>query len=121
MTVGERVKELRKVLGLSMEKFGSKIGYTKSGINGIEHNYVNATEVFLKSVCQEYNVNYFWLTEGKGDMFIAKDDILIGELMKEYNINANQKPLIVAYLESSEETKERLLEFIYSVIKKGSD
>lgn len=117
MTVGERVKSVRTALGLSMDKFASRIGITKSGINTIEHNRANPSEIVLKTICREFDIDYFWLTEGIGDMFLDIPDNTIDELIEEYQINPNQKPLIKAYLKSSEETKERLLDFIYGIIK----
>ena len=117
MTVGERVKSVRATLGLSMDKFASRIGITKSGINTIEHNRANPSEIVSKTICREFDVDYFWLTEGIGDMFLDVPDNTIDELIEEYQINPNQKPLIKAYLKSSEETKERLLDFIYGIIK----
>lgn len=117
MTIGERVKSVRATLGLSMDKFASRIGITKSGINTIEHNRANPSEIVLKTICREFDVDYFWLTEGIGNMFLDIPDNTIDELIEEYQINPNQKPLIKAYLKSSEETKERLLDFIYGIIK----
>lgn len=36
MTQGERVLEIRKALGLTMDKFGEKLGVQKSAISKIE-------------------------------------------------------------------------------------
>jgi transcriptional regulator with XRE-family HTH domain len=100
-----------------MEKFGKKIGITRSSVNHLEKGVNNPSDQTIKLICKEYNVDYFWLTEGKGNMFLELPDNTIDELIEEYQINPNQKPLIKAYLKSSEETKERLLDFIYGIIK----
>ena len=39
MTQGERIKEIRKALNLTMEKFGENIGVAKSTISNIEIEY----------------------------------------------------------------------------------
>ena len=36
MTQGERVREIRKALGLTLEKFGDKLGVGKTAISKIE-------------------------------------------------------------------------------------
>lgn len=36
MTQGERIKEIRGILGLTLEKFGDKLGVTKVAISNIE-------------------------------------------------------------------------------------
>ena len=73
MTQGERVKEVQKTLGLTLEKFGEKIGVTKTAISRIEKSERNLTEQMIKSICREFNVDYIWLTTGEGKMFIEFD------------------------------------------------
>lgn len=36
MTQGERIKDVRNSLGLTLEKFGEKLGVTKTAISRIE-------------------------------------------------------------------------------------
>lgn len=74
MTQGERIRELRKTLIMTMEQFGEKIGVTKSTISNIENGNRNATEHMVKSICREFNVDYMWLTTGEGEMFVETDD-----------------------------------------------
>lgn len=104
MTQGERIRELRKTLKMTMEQFGEKIGVTKSTISNIENGNRNATEHMVKSICREFNVDYIWLTTGDGEMFIDTDDdfieridrIMIGE-------DDARKNLFKALLEASDE------------------
>ena len=77
MTQGERIRELRKTLKMTMEQFGEKIGVTKSTISNIENGNRNATEHMVKSICREFNVDYIWLTTGEGEMFVDTDDDFI--------------------------------------------
>lgn len=71
--MNERIKELRKTLGLTMEKFGERIGdISKSTISNIEHGNRDLTEHMFKSICREFNVNPEWLKDGIGEMFIAQ-------------------------------------------------
>lgn len=74
--MNERIKELRSSLGLTMEKFGEKLGVKKSAINKIEKGENNITEQMFKSICREYSVNEEWLRTGEGSMFheISPDD-----------------------------------------------
>ncbi len=74
MTQGERVKEVRKSLGLTLEKFGEKIGMKKNSISQIENGKNSVTEQVIKAICREFNVDYIWLTTGEGNMFVDIDD-----------------------------------------------
>lgn len=73
MTQGERVKEIRKALGLTLEKFGERLGVGKTAISKIEKGERNLTDQMAKSICREYGINYDYLISGKGDMY-ANDE-----------------------------------------------
>lgn len=62
--MNERVKELRKFLGLSGEKFGEKLGVKKNAISQIETGRNSLTEQMVKSICREFQVNEDWLRNG---------------------------------------------------------
>ena len=71
-TLNERVKQLRKTLDLTMEKFGEKIGVKKSAISLIESGKNSLTEQMIKSICREFDVDEEWLRNGTGSMFIER-------------------------------------------------
>ena len=77
MTQGERIREVRKTLGLTLEKFGEKIGMKKNSVSQLENGKNSVTEQVVKAICREYNVDYMWLTTGDGEMFIDNDDDFI--------------------------------------------
>ena len=77
MTQNERVKEIRKTLGLTLEKFGERIGVTRGSMSNIENGNRNLTEQMTKSICREFSVDYMWLTTGEGELFIDTDDDFI--------------------------------------------
>lgn len=77
MTQGERIKDVRNSLGLTLEKFGEKLGVTKTAISRIEKGERSLTEQMTKSICREFGVDYIWLTTGEGEMFVDTDDDFI--------------------------------------------
>lgn len=77
MTQGERIREVRKALGLTLEKFGEKIGMKKNSVSQLENGKNSVTEQVVKAICREYNADYMWLTTGDGEMFIDTDDDFI--------------------------------------------
>ena len=109
MTQGERVKEIRKALGLTLEKFGEPLGVGKTAISNIEKGNRNLTEQMAKSICREYSVDYMWLTTGDGEMFMESDDdfmekidrIMVGE-------NDARKNMIKTLLNASDADIEAL-------------
>ena len=74
MTENERVKELRKSLGLTQEKFGERVGLKKSAISQIESGVNGVTDQLRLAVFREFNVNEDWLRTGEGSMFVEPDE-----------------------------------------------
>lgn len=70
MTQGERLRELRKSLNLTLEKFGKSLGVGKTAISKIENDERNLTDQMILSICREYNVSEEWLRSGTGEMFV---------------------------------------------------
>ena len=80
MNQGDRVKKLRKFLNLTLEKFGERLGVTKTTISRIEKGERSLTEQMTKSICREFNVDYIWLTTGLGEMFIDTDETYLEKI-----------------------------------------
>lgn len=122
MTQGERVKEVRKSLGLTLEKFGEKLGVTKVAISNIEKGNRNLTEQMTKSICREFGADYMWLTTGEGEMFVESDNdfferidrIMAGE-------NDARKNMIKALLYAPDEDIEAFQRLIDSVTSSKKD
>ena len=74
MTENERVKELRKALGLTQEKFGERIGVKKSAISQIESGVNGVTDQLRLAVCREFRVSEEWIRTGEGEMFVEPDE-----------------------------------------------
>lgn len=70
MSQGERLRELRKSLNLTLEKFGKSLGVGKTAVSKIENGENNLTDQMLLSICREYNVSEEWLRGGTGEMFV---------------------------------------------------
>ena len=105
--MGERVKELRKALGLSGEKFGEKIGVTRSAISDIERGRNGLSDSNIIAICREFNVNEEWLRTGMGEMFkdMSLDEEIIsfiGEIQWDTS-NTFKKRFISAISKLSEE------------------
>lgn len=77
--MNDRIKELRKELGLSGEKFGERIGVKKAAISKIESGVVGLSDSNILAICREFNVNEEWLRYGTGEMF--KDMTLDEEII----------------------------------------
>lgn len=74
--MNNRIKEIRKKLGLSQEEFGKRLRVTKTSISKIEAGINNPSDQTIKLICSEFNVNEEWLCTGAGgqdNMFLSED------------------------------------------------
>ena len=69
-TIGTRIKGIRKDAGLTLEKFGAKIGITAASLSTIENGKSNPSAQTVLMICREFNVNEDWLRGGKGEPFM---------------------------------------------------
>lgn len=99
MTQGERVKEARKSLNLTLEKFGERLGVRKTAISKIENGENNLTEQMLKSICREFNISEDWLRDGTGDMFVdLSRDLQLARFFGEVQIDEGFKKRFISAL-----------------------
>ena len=108
MTQGERVKEVRKALGLTLDKFGEKVGVKKQTVSRIENGVNNVTDQMVLSICREFNVNYDFLMNGEGEMFDDLPQTVLDELCAQYDLDDLDKSLVEMYLEMPEQVREYL-------------
>lgn len=112
--MGERLKELRKYLGLSREDFAKRLGLKSRGkIENIELGRTNPDEDFLKLICNTYNVSYDWLVNGTGSMFRDDDSdaqAIVDSLMTGDNDFA--KKILVKFAKLSDEHWKQLEEIL---------
>ena len=72
--MNERIKAIRKHFNLNQADFGKRIGVSRDTIANIEGNRIEIKDLFIKSICGEFGVDYIWLTTGEGEMFVCSDD-----------------------------------------------
>ncbi len=71
--MNNRIKELRKSLGLNQTEFGERIGVKQGSIASYESGARTPLDTVINSICREFNVSKIWLIEGRGEMFENDD------------------------------------------------
>lgn len=67
ITLGNRIKKIRKLAKESQESFGEILGVTKSHISKIETDAARPSEQLIKSICRVFGIHDSWLINGEGD------------------------------------------------------
>lgn len=69
MTIGERVKKLRKQVNLTQQAFADRLNLKRNTVGSYEVNVVEPSDRTISDICREFNVNETWLRTGEGEMF----------------------------------------------------
>jgi transcriptional regulator with XRE-family HTH domain len=67
ITIGERVKHIRKLHKLSQQEFSKAINISQGRLSEIEKNICKPSTDTLTSLSKGFNVNLNWLVLGEGD------------------------------------------------------
>lgn len=110
--IGERIKWIREELELTQNEFANQLGISNNTLANYENGRQNINEYIISKICRTFNVNYDYLTKGESTIFLTGPSKAIGDLMKEYDIDSAQLPLIKAYLKSTSEEKAELLQLV---------
>ena len=70
--IGDRLKELRKILGLTQQEFADKLGIKRNAIATYEVGKSNPGDSVVALICSKFSVSESWLRAGEGDPFLEK-------------------------------------------------
>jgi len=87
MTINNRIKVLRKELGMTQKELAEELGVRDAAISKIEIGENGVTKQMVKLIGHRYKVNSYWLETGEGEMFLSPEaelsemaaDIVAGE------------------------------------------
>ena len=87
--MNDRIKELRKALGLTQQDFSERIGVKRNTVAQYEIGRNPPNDTVITLICREFNVNEEWLRTGEGEMFKPKSR---NEELFEFVTNAIGEP-----------------------------
>lgn len=68
--MNERLKELRKKLGLTQQEFAERLGIKRNAVTNYEVGRNAPADMVVSLICREFGVNEEWLRTGEGPQFI---------------------------------------------------
>lgn len=71
MTLGERIKSVRKQNKLTQTEFAKSLGASRGMIVNVEMDKISnmtAKKPLLQLICDKYGINPAWLIDGEGEM-----------------------------------------------------
>lgn len=110
--MNERIRELRKHLGINQTEFGEKIGLTQKPVSEMERDGGTVTNRNFNAICKAFSVNPDWLRTGQGEMFLETREALIKSVAEEYELLPEEIRLLRMYLDLPHEYRVGALNFI---------
>ena len=124
MTIGERIKELRKSSGLTLEKFGAKICITAQSVSAIEKGINTPADRTISLICREFHVNEDWLRTGTGEMFAKSYESELERMCAERGLSHADFVAIRNIMEMPKEAREvvtaYMLKFAQDILSEQS-
>lgn len=117
----DRIREVREHFGLSMEKFGSRIGIGKASISLLESGKNNPSVQTITLICREFGVNETWLRTGEGEMFEQTRESVLDRLSTEYDLSREQRSVIEAFLDLDPQERDVILKYVHNVFDRSAE
>ena len=126
LTLGDRIKYLRKELKMSQKSFGEKLGTTRDAINNIEMDRLkrpDQKESLYRLICKEFHVNYDWLVNGEGDMYLedAPEDEFTRAMVEIDVKDPKARQAILDYWKLDDTDKQLWWDFMGKFLKKKQE
>lgn len=116
MTLGERIKKLRKALDLTQQQFADRIGSTQNVLANYETGRRNPSSSVVNNICKTFNVREEWLRTGEGEMFLAKPTAALDALAAEHRLSSSDYALIEKFLSLKPETRRAMTDYMREVV-----
>lgn len=114
--MNERIKQIRRELGLTQQEFAERIGLKQNSIALIESGKRNISDQAVLSICREYGINEEWLRTGWGEKRTSDSNSELEALTEKYNLSAADVILIEKYIGLKPGVREAVLKFMTDVV-----
>ena len=111
--IGNRVREVRKTLGLSQLQFVEHLGCSRSIISLLENGVVLPSSSILAALKSKFNVSLDWLFSGEGEMFTTEKDENIG--LPDFNESSKDILTMLQEMKESKVIKHRVLAAFFQI------
>lgn len=112
MSVGERIKKVRRSLDLTQREFGERIGIKQNTIATYEIGRNNPIDAVISIICKEFNISETWLRTGDGDMFVPSPEKSVDELIQEKGLDDLDKQIILEFIKLKPEDREAVKKYV---------
>lgn len=117
MTLGERIKKVRKAKDLTQQIFSVEIGTSANVLTNYETGRRNPSKSVINNICKTFGVNETWLRTGEGEMFAPTPETAIDKLADEFHLDSLDREIISEFVKLDEKSREAVKLYIKKVAR----
>lgn len=76
MNENEKIKKIRKELGLTQQEMADSIGVSKQYLSKVENGLTELSKEKITKLCNYYGISLDWILSDKGGMLIRENEII---------------------------------------------
>lgn len=114
MTLGEKIKEIRKENTLTQKAFAERLGISRDVIKNAELERCTISELLIRNICYEFGINYEWLTTGAGEKYT--DNNILFTLKSKYNLTNLEFKILQGYLNLDMSQRKAVEDFLHEIM-----
>ena len=120
-TLNERIREVRKYLGLSQKDFAEKVGISQRSVSWGEQPGNNVPDSTIKSLCIVFRISEAWLRTGEGEMLEQPETFSLDRYLKENGCTALEMEIVKAYFELDFDTRQKVFDHFRARLSAAAD
>ena len=124
MSIGQRIKDIRKHAKITQQALADQLGLKQNTIATYEMGKITPSDRTIADICREFKVSETWLRTGEGEMFLdlGEDEELL-QTMASIQISDDDmiKDLLVSYWHLDEKEKAAIRKLIDGIIERRKE
>lgn len=124
MSIGQRIKEIRKHEKITQQALADQLGLKQNTIATYEMGKITPSDRTIADICREFNVSENWLRTGEGEMFLdlGEDEELV-QVLAAIQVSDDDmvKDLLISYWHLDEKEKAAIRKLIDGMIERKKE
>ena len=117
MSIGERLKLIRKESGLNQTEFGARINLSQTTIGLYESDNRVVTDRAISQICTTFNINERWLKTGEGEMRRTANPLFL----KDSSLDAADREILESYIRMTPTQRQFIKDWIRNIAQTITD
>lgn len=117
MSINARIKYIRENANLSQSSFAKTLGLAQATLSNMEQEGAIVKEQNIRLICKTYMINYIWLKEGVGEIYVKVSQVINKAAIQKYKLDELDKAMIEQYVKLEIEERNILKSYLKNIFK----